>query len=326
MAWQLNKFHSAPVGAKRIVVCDDNDNRRSIVRLGGLKPPDRSKRLYSFGLLSDLHLSKTDANAAQNTVFSDTIDYFDKDKEIEFICITGDVVHENNASRDYTVFAQNFHAEKDAEGFLVTKTNRKRCYPITGNHDWMFNNKADTRDATKDALGIGIYHIAEHHNDVFVFLGTYTIVESGALYSTQYFLGKDLREIDGAVRMAREGGKRTFFFRHTPVYEDLPDYVIDDSTTTKYLPKSFFKNSTVFYGHTHKNLLMNTASHREMCREDTMGFHGVFVPALCGSDADPGHGYIVDVYEDGIHLRGVDFANNQEAIPTGTYWIDTESE
>jgi hypothetical protein len=65
------------------------------------------------------------------------------------------------------------------------------------------------------------------------------------------------------------------------------------------------------------------------------GMYSLHIPSLCypaEGDADRGYlyaeseGYVVDVYENGIHLRGRDFAyNNYEGrfLPIASYWLDT---
>ena len=63
------------------------------------------------------------------------------------------------------------------------------------------------------------------------------------------------------------------------------------------------------------------------------GFKSVHIPSLATprdidfdnnksvDDPNASEGYIVDVYPDGIHLRGWDFIANAP-VPLGTLWID----
>ena len=68
--------------------------------------------------------------------------------------------------------------------------------------------------------------------------------------------------------------------------------------------------------------------------EKVLGCHSVHVPSLAipRTDADgdfefqieyqESEGYVVDVYENGIHLRGRDFVKG-EFLPIASYWLDT---
>ena len=62
------------------------------------------------------------------------------------------------------------------------------------------------------------------------------------------------------------------------------------------------------------------------------GIHSVHIPSLAvprefeNSEyvqmLSESEGYVVDVYENGIHLRGRDFVKG-EFIPIASYWLDT---
>ena len=65
---------------------------------------------------------------------------------------------------------------------------------------------------------------------------------------------------------------------------------------------------------------------------EAFGYRSVHIPSLCvPRDIVDGtltniyadsEGYVVDVYEDGIHLRGRDFVKG-EFLPIASYWLDT---
>ena len=54
--------NTAPAGTKRIGVYDSNGNKVCTIPLGGLTPPNSGK-LYSFGIVSDIHISHNTAVA-----------------------------------------------------------------------------------------------------------------------------------------------------------------------------------------------------------------------------------------------------------------------
>ena len=62
------------------------------------------------------------------------------------------------------------------------------------------------------------------------------------------------------------------------------------------------------------------------------GIHSVHIPSLAVprefenaayvQKFSESEGYVVDVYENGIHLRGRDFVK-EEFLPIASYWLDT---
>ena len=321
MGWQFDKFHAAPVGAKKIVAFDENDNRRSIVGLGGLKPPDRSMRMYSFGLLSDTHLGiNDDAYAA----FSKAVDYMDADDDVELIFITGDITN-SLAVEQFDLFKGKFNY---VDGKPVTKKGGKGVFAVSGNHEVMDYDKKLER--VVDATGIGIWSYIEHGGDVFLLLGCHSVTEAipaSGIPACQLFVKEDLVAICDYVAAKKQDGKRIFAMKHYPLTEEHADF--DPSTKSRfYLPMRVYENTTVFYGHQHKYLSMSNLCRDDISQHLGIGYHGVFVPTLCGKIGneykEPGQGYIVDVYPNGIHLRGMNFFGEEvQAIPSGTFWIDT---
>jgi hypothetical protein len=93
------------------------------------------------------------------------------------------------------------------------------------------------------------------------------------------------------------------------------------------------QNSNViwFHGHSHTMFqlqeISSTNTYSEAC-----GYKSVHIPSL-GHPTDliggvrtkvagESQGYIVDVYPDGIHLRGRDFVRG-EFLPIASYWLET---
>lgn len=94
-----------------------------------------------------------------------------------------------------------------------------------------------------------------------------------------------------------------------------------------------YKNVVFFHGHSHMKFSMQeygmTANY-----DKAFGIHSVHIPSLAvpRDDVDgdwvydtlysESEGYVVDVYENGIHLRGRDFVKG-EFLPIASYWLDT---
>ena len=95
-----------------------------------------------------------------------------------------------------------------------------------------------------------------------------------------------------------------------------------------------YKNVVFFHGHSHLKFHMQKYSDTANI-DRNFGCWSVHVPSLAVprdtiSVVDPSitsiyaesEGYLVDVHEGGIHLRGRDFAKG-EFLPIASYWLDT---
>jgi hypothetical protein len=90
-----------------------------------------------------------------------------------------------------------------------------------------------------------------------------------------------------------------------------------------------YKNVIWFHGHSHTPFKLQGVQPTPIANYDRLfGCHSVHIPSLAiprygNSDVIfDAEGYVVDVYENGIHLRGVDFIE-EEFVPIASYWIDT---
>lgn len=317
----LSAQNMAPVGTKRIGVYDGSGRRLGTVPLGRLAPPDRKRRLYSFELLSDIHLTRHDA---ANNAFAAAMKYAKENYDVVFVCITGDLSQTVEKSTAAFELFQSYFDYTDG----IPQLNGKKVFAVSGNHeqaspDFSARNKviAATGVGNVDD-GLGNYVIAEYGDDAFFFLGCYeynhspvTDINGFTVPMSQLFPREDLVAIYEKAEEKRKEGKRLFFMQHVPIETECRDFDPTSIVGKYYLPLSVYRDAVVFYGHQHKGLHMGG-----LYRND-LGFQGMFVPALCGV-LEAGQGYIVDVYPEGIHLRGMNFLTGKD-IPKGTYWIDT---
>ena len=92
-----------------------------------------------------------------------------------------------------------------------------------------------------------------------------------------------------------------------------------------------YKNTVFFHGHSHMKFELQQEDEKANYSE-AFGYRSIHIPslavprdivdgALTNIYADS-EGYVVDVYEHGIHLRGRDFVKG-EFLPIASYWIDT---
>ena len=94
-----------------------------------------------------------------------------------------------------------------------------------------------------------------------------------------------------------------------------------------------YKNVVLFHGHSHFKFYLQELD-RKANYSDALGFRSVHIPSLAVPRDDTNgdgvaeniyadsEGYVVDVYENGIHLRGRDFVKG-EFLPIASYWLDT---
>lgn len=311
----------ALVGARRIGIYDSTGNRVGQIPLGTLTPPTEGKRLYRFGALSDIHLSHTTGEQD----FINALKYFRGEADVDFICISGDL-SDVGSDEKLSPFKE----------IVTAHSPDTPVYVSAGNHDayddvGTWNMRVDTEVSASMLAWTGnpLYYSFEYNNDVFIFVGvcsgTFSKAELQWLYET----------------LEAKRNKRCFLFQHVFSFEGCGNafglYTVDLTSNTMY---SVFKsllqhyhNVIWFHGHSHTKF--HGQEFNAMANYDKVfGCHSVHVPscAVPRTDADgdfdfqieyqDSEGYVVDVYENGIHLRGRDFVKC-EFLPIASYWLDT---
>lgn len=305
----------APKNAKRIGIYDSNGNRVGQIPLGSLTPPNPRKKLYSFGALSDIHLQYDTAQAD----FQRALTYLNETEDVEFTCICGDLTVNGT---DAELLQFKFIAE--------TYSGDTPWYTVFGNHDTyqgLYNN-------TQKYTGHPLYYTFEHGNDVFIMLGIKGD-SSGNLFTTA-----ELQWFYETLEANRN--KRCFVFHHVRPQDGcgntfgIYNYDIWGGTEATIFESLMhhYKNAHQFHGHSHLKFYLQYGS--DIANIDHIfGGWSIHVPSLAvPRDGDPSgassrkevyadsEGYVVDVYENGIHLRGRDFVKG-EFLPIASYWLDT---
>ncbi len=270
----------APKGAKRIAVYKGNE-RICTVPLGRLAPVE-IKPLYSFGLVSDVHLSYYNSNPATTWRAEEklpaALQYF-TDKGCAFCAHCGDLVNVGFYYRaDYTgeTWVQN--------DFHVYDTIRKQfalpIYGVCGNHENYGKNITDTIPTTINGV---TKTMLEHLYDYTVEDGTtggtaklsYTVshAENAAIPESDVFIfagqPKMMTPLGGengeesldwlASTLAANKDKRCFIFIHSYLEEDSGDAgdVRENSIFSSSCASSFknllgnYPNAILFHGHSH---------------------------------------------------------------------------
>lgn len=330
------KFNKAPNNANHIGVYDKNGTKIINVNLGDFKPK-LGEKLYSFGLLSDIHNAKASIiNDDQD--FQNALKFFDETEDVNFICICGDIT-ENGSTTQLNNYKTN----------IDTYSANTPVYTCTGNHDC--NNYSDT--VWKQYTGCERCFSFIYNNDVFVFLSMryWSLGSTGTPYLNM--------DIDWLENILKENeNKRVFIFTHL-FFPDKAGNFNKLYPSTNWLGgkqlerlnrlNELYLNAIWFSGHSHwmwylQHLNDKANIYRSFDDNNipTCGWT-IHVPSCAkpidsdGTTRDNGdesdacsEGAIVDVYNNYIILKGISFKDksdtnyNTKYIPLAYYKIDTD--
>jgi hypothetical protein len=334
----------APNGAQNISVYDGNGNKVCEIPLGRLTPPAKEK-LYSFGLVSDLHLWKVEPSWHSNTKFDNALSYFEN-KGCMFCIACGDLTQTGFYLRtDESVAGTEVLNEEQFTRYKeICDKHTIPVYELCGNHesyyDMPISNNLNLLE-TYTGKGVLSYTI-EQGDDLFILCGQHRALQ---VMSDEDFiwLGETLEA---------NKDKRCFVFIHSHIDDNVEGGVEDSGNPAFARENSIFgywgvtktanfinlmkqyPNAVLFHGHTHIKFEAQEFDAQANYSEEN-GFKSVHVPSLGlprelvsadgtweGRDAES-QGYIVDVYDDCIVLNGMDFINS-EYVPLGVFKVDTQ--
>ena len=332
MAYKYEHFipqNIAPSGAKYIGVYD-GDKRVLTIPLGGLTPPTGTK-LYSFGLVSDIHLYPIAAvEWTPEVKFDNALTYFES-KGCMFCVQCGDFTQTG-------LFLEGDRVNMDTRQFAKYKEicdkHTIHIYGFCGNHESYMNPIANNPEELRYYTGTDLYYSVEQGSDLFILLGQ---PNPGYVMSDEAYNWL-------VATLEANTNKRCFVFVHSYIEEDSGDPcdvrensifeewgVTRTDAFTNLL--SQYDNVILFHGHSHMKF---QSQEFDTCANYTEknGFKSVHIPSLgvprdvdtvnkvSVNDNRASQGYIVDVYADCIVLNGMDFINNVP-VPLGTYRINT---
>lgn len=304
--------NTTPAGVKRIGIYNSQGFRIGHISPGHLLK-EKGKKRYCFGALSDIHIGDSTATAD----FTKALQYLSQ--ETDFICISGDLVHADNDSQ---------RAEYKA---LTEAHSRVPVYACAGNHDAYHPNIAAQ---IFDYTGNPLYYSFSYDKDVFIFVG---VVQSN---TGSLFTAAELQWLYETLEANRN--KRCFLFQHVRPDDGcgnaLGIYTYDiwggtEQTVFESLLRHY-TNVIFFHGHSHLKFDLQQFSPAANI-DQRFGCWSVHVPSITvprgtHSAVNPSRvelyaeseGYVIDVYENGIHLRGRDFVKDT-FLPMASYWLDT---
>lgn len=320
--------------ARKVAIFDSNDNLVCTMDLGHLKMPSVGIKLYSFGEIADVHVYadddssyKSDTTAGED--LANALNYFRANAD--FACIDGDLTSWGTTAD-----------LKKIKSILDENSGDMKVYPIGGNHEYW---AAYYRDETVDIssvistyTGYPLNYTITKGNDVFIFCGP-SAIENQFSQATLQWLYEVLEE---------NRNRRTFLHIHPPLKGsqycgDSTGIINAVDMIGRYGQQVFisllmhYKNVIYIHAHTHTMLQMQNytqtlnpplpANYDFAC-----GVHSIHVPSLAfprdissGSRVEmyaESQGYLIDVYENHIVVRGVDFVKG-EFIPIAQYCLDT---
>ena len=314
----------APLNATKIGVYNSLLQRMGSITFPLSFSPALTEKLYSFGAISDSHLgqsptSKNDYYSTSTEDFIRAMTYFSNDEDLDFIAHCGDITV---YSTEEELQLYNSLVNDYAGGLTL--------HAAAGNHEEYLYISSDYLE---EYMGNPLYYYFTHGDDVYIIVG---IMSS---HEDRLFMEGELQWLYEVLEKNRN--KRCFVFQHILTEEGSGDAV--DLLTTCKLSEyktslafknlmSHYQNAIHFHGHSHMSFELQQYS--ETANYDNVfGSHSVHIPSLSvprGLSDDgtlktmfeKSEGYVVDVYESGIYLRGRDFVNNQ-SMPIAQYYLDT---
>ena len=303
-------------GTRRIGIYNSGGNRVGQIRLDTLTPPTEELRQYSFGALSDVHIVYT--TAADD--FKKALTYLNESEAVAFTCVCGDLTDDGTAEQ----LAQ-------YKAIVDSHSPDTPVYAIAGNHE-VYDGTPVTAEKIQPYTGQQLYYSFTHGDDVFIMCGCYTATPGST------FAPGELQWLYETLEANRN--KRCFVFQHIFPWGDSGNandaYTYGDlfEGTQGDVFKSLmqhYKNVVFFHGHSHMKFCLQEEDPKANYSE-ALGYRSVHIPSLAvprdiidGTLADiyaDSEGYVVDVYENGIHLRGRDFVK-ETYLPIACYWLDT---
>lgn len=334
MAYKYEHFipeNIAPRSANIIGVYDDNGKRVCTIPLGRMTPPKNGK-LYSFGLVSDIHIGRIETSWNGEKKFDNALTFFEEEG-CAFCVHCGDISQTGLYKEGDAV---NVDTTQFAKYNEIVESHSISVYGICGNHESYVNPITNNLTELREYTGNELYYKIEHQNDIFIFCGqpSETIPmsdEAFAFLAETLSINRDKRcfVIVHPVWNDDSGDAEGVYSTHSGLGGTLLSSW-DKGSDLKNLLKKYPK-AILLHGHTHVKYEYQV-NDKNLNYTNRNGFHSVHVSSL-GRPRDiinnslvyapsESQGYIVDVYDDCIVLNGMDFINNIP-VPLGVYKIKT---
>lgn len=323
----LNSFNIAPYESTKIAVCKSGTTK--VLSSSSLPSQflfDSSKygsKLYSFGALSDVHIDGdgTDEASASSDLIR-ALTFFNSNSS--FVCVDGDLCKVENSGNNELLMYKN----------LIDNNATIPVYESRGNHDCRYSITN-----WESYTGGSLYFEQSYQNDKFIFLGM-----NAENYGDNCFTTEELNWLE--TKLESYKNQRVFLFFHVFIPNTCGNinnlYPWSGLNTSSSIVSRFvtmmtkYKNVIYFSGHSHLEFACQRFGANANIFSDGTTCHRVHIPSCAaprkndtGTSSsntyqyDAGsQGYLVDVYENCIVLRGRDFAKGKY-LPIANYLMDT---
>ena len=325
-AYEFTYHNAIPENATKIVAIRDGEVV-STVDIPENKIISDTKR-FCFGALSDIHLDGDGSDESlSNSDLTKFIRYFEENNAVA-ICNPGDITRDGNGY--------------DVEALLsIMATTDVPFYTARGNHDNAHECSGLDNDLYLSIEPNGNLFMKTINDEVFIFCG---IVSSSA-GSSIIFTQNQISELVTLLETYKN--KRVFLFEHVfigetgNIYGLYPHSGMNTEGNAGVFRKlmATYRNVILFTGHSHLDfLLQRLGEHANAAVRSDDLCHRVHIPSAsrprCNDESTEdipdntytyntgGLGYLVDVYDDFIILKGIDIVKDK-ILPYATYRIDT---
>ena len=306
------------------------DNKICDVDISKMRLPNLGNKLFSFGLVSDIHVSAE--RTETSTHFDNALTFFEEQGCL-FCCHAGDM---NNIGFWYNADDTEIYLGQFAEYKRICDLHPNiTVYGITGNHENY--NKVITENLTEleQYTRHPLYYTIQQGNDLFIFIGQ-PANTSPTMNDEEFAWFKNLLEANPNKRCH----VFTHFFGTNDSGKPKNCYSCNFGSHEAEFQTLMKKHGKAIHYHGHSHTMLESQTLDKMANyTDINGFPSVHIPSVGESrevalqdngtytrldraDGDYcSQGYIVDVYENHIVLNGYDLIN-QEPIPIGQYCIN----
>lgn len=329
--------NTLPKGPKYMYLHDSDGHVVGRISAPGITLPEMGPKLYSFGALADVHVTHSTLTMQK---FQKALAYFNDVEKVLFTCIAGDLISGGTA-----------------EQFARYKAAKEEYSPNTEVHDCMGNHDVEstttapflTLESTRPFIGHDLYYSFTQGDDVFIMFGMSGWPgKTGNIFTTEA-----VNWLYQTLEANRD--KRCFVFEHCPHFRSTNGIVTEggsgavigwppptgnllslsntDTGASFRALMAHYHNVIWFHGHSHMEFQYQ-ADCSHVNYDNSFGCHSIHIPSLAeGREVNAegtgfifttpeSSGYVVDVYQNHIVLRGRDFVADK-FVPIATFCLDT---
>ena len=315
--------------AKTVGIYDSNNIKQGSIKIPSHMLYPSEEKLYSFCVLSDIHLTYDTANEdfQRALMFAE--------ENCDFTCIAGDLTNTGADENQLALF----------KSIVDTYSPSKPVYAIAGNHE---HYSTHSNSYWEKYVGRPLYYSLEVGDDVFIMVGHYGGYHGDGIgwLSSEMLSAEEIQWLYETLETYRN--KRCFIFHHVlphehgvgnpgSVYDRALLWHIQDGGIGQAFMSllKHYKNTILFHGHSHTRFWLQELDEKANY-SNANGYRSIHIPSLAVPREmvqnnlteiyAESEGYIVDVFENCIVLRGRDFIDNENNgvwLPIATYKIDT---